>query len=99
MYNFRPVFLLPQIQILLTKPIKHILGVVGDNTDRDSISKRTHVSAKMPELSPQLLAERSKTPQSNFHRFLKEMMFSKNLKKSGQFTAKTISLPVYPPMT
>jgi len=26
-------------------------------------------------------------------------MFSKNLKNSGQFTAKTISLPVYPPMT
>ena len=71
------MFLLPQIQIyLLTKPIKHVLG---DNTD--SISKRTHSAKKCQNLSPQVLAERIKTPQSSFHHFLKEVMFSKNLKK------------------
>ena len=91
----KSLFTASDTNLFINQPIKHILG---DNTD--SISKRTHVSAKKCQnLSPQLMAEKSKTPQSNFHHFLKKVMFSKNLKNTGQFTAKTISLSVYPPMT
>jgi len=58
------VFLLPQVQIyLLTKPIKHILG---DNTD--SISKRSRMSTKMPELECSFYWQKG-SRQSNFHHF------------------------------